>query len=540
MSIVTEPVADTSATRRSFGLALACVLVPLLALKLLFNPSPLGDLQRDDGAFYYQVARHVAEGDGLQTSVSLYHWGLEPLPHQTFSYPLWTLVLGAAGRVTDLATAAHLLPEALYFATLIALYGLARRVAEFWGNADHVLLPGGIRLNAGHMAVLLFGFNPVFFEFTSLPFAEGLTFSLAFGAFLLLSSFDDSRRPVARGVVLGVVGALAFLARSQMIGLPLSIAAALALVGWRDRTYRRAALACALASMTVMAGWVLHVFASIEHFTPAMLIDHTRVHESAALLPHLWLVKAPSILATVTGDLEGLLTAFNPASRFSYFRSFGPMAYLVPFSAVILVADRKQWGAMTPRLTTPPFALAAAVVTCGLTSLLPVHLMHAFRWGGWFFQFRHGLPLIFLLIVATPYLMNRHRMTRAIVLILLAGSVVMNGYQVARVMAARHAEPTEGQHALGKWIDDQPRVPLLLSAIAAPLGALTRGSFHWIACDDSGAQTRTYFKDLNVDYLVTLEPDRACPFFSEVKTSLHEVQSFGTADDRLTLWSFTE
>jgi hypothetical protein len=36
--------------------ALAIILLVLAALKLGFNPSPIGDLTRDDGAYYYQMA----------------------------------------------------------------------------------------------------------------------------------------------------------------------------------------------------------------------------------------------------------------------------------------------------------------------------------------------------------------------------------------------------------------------------------------------------------------------------------------------------
>ena len=51
---------------------LGVVLLGLLSLKLAFDPYPTGS-HSHDGSFYYQIARHVSEGDGFQTSVALYH-----------------------------------------------------------------------------------------------------------------------------------------------------------------------------------------------------------------------------------------------------------------------------------------------------------------------------------------------------------------------------------------------------------------------------------------------------------------------------------
>ena len=76
---------------------LAAILLSLLTQKLAFDPEPIGH-GRADGSFYYQVARHVASGDGLRTSVSLYNQGLRELPAPTTITPLWPLVLGATGR----------------------------------------------------------------------------------------------------------------------------------------------------------------------------------------------------------------------------------------------------------------------------------------------------------------------------------------------------------------------------------------------------------------------------------------------------------
>src|SRR5438093_1192372 len=72
----------------------------------------------------------VAAGHGLVTSVCLYHQGLKRLPAKTNIYPLWPLLLGGAGRVMGMTTAARLLPRLMFLVDLLLLYLLTLRVAE--------------------------------------------------------------------------------------------------------------------------------------------------------------------------------------------------------------------------------------------------------------------------------------------------------------------------------------------------------------------------------------------------------------------------
>ena len=52
------------ARRAEKALLLALFLIPLIVLKLWFDPG-LG-VVTDDGNYYYQIARNVAEGKGLR------------------------------------------------------------------------------------------------------------------------------------------------------------------------------------------------------------------------------------------------------------------------------------------------------------------------------------------------------------------------------------------------------------------------------------------------------------------------------------------
>jgi hypothetical protein len=525
-----------SGRRSGETVSLVAILLVLFGLKLAFNPSPLGNLKYDDGAYNYQIARHVAEGDGLVTSVSLDHWGLRYLPHAAVSYPFWPLLLGMAGRVIGLPRAAQLVPELFYFTTLLLLYAVGRRVAGAFGRGDEIVLGRGLRWHTGHWVVLLFGLNPLFFEFTSLPFSEGLGFTLAFGALLLVPGPRPSPRFGVRGALAGLVSALCYLTRPQALGFPAAVAVAMGLAGGRERGYRRAALAALLAAAIVVGAWGLHVFRSLDRFTPLLLADHTSVHESTALAPYLWFVETPSAWDYVTDRVHGLAFAFSPRGACSYVRSFGPAAYLVPLALVFFVADRRRWSAALASIRDPAFVPVSAVLLSGLALLLPVHNYHSFRWGGWFFQFRVGLPLILPLVVAIPYLLTRHRVMRASVILLLVVSAAMNGQRLRQLLAAPHPPPAPGLQALAQWIDERSRPPLLLSTAAAPLGALSRASVHWITCGDREAQIRTYFDHFGIEYLVTVDSEHDCPFFLDMQGALEEVRSFGEPGRRFTVW----
>src|SRR4030081_94598 len=104
-------------------IVLALLLAPLVTLHVLHAPrrGPFSN----DPSYYLQVARHVAAGDGLMSSVSLYHEGLTPLPQPFDLYPLWPLLLGGVGKVIGVIAAANVLPQIFFVLDLYLFYLLA-------------------------------------------------------------------------------------------------------------------------------------------------------------------------------------------------------------------------------------------------------------------------------------------------------------------------------------------------------------------------------------------------------------------------------
>ena len=218
----------------------ALLMTFFLVQKIDFNPTPVGH-KRSDATFYYQIAQHVEAGEGLRTSVSLYNKGLRDLPAPTTIYPAWPLLLGWCGRLVGLDRAAWLVPECLFFLDLLLLYFLANRLGRAAGNSVLLRFRGWPILDLGLLAVLVLGTNSVFFDYTSTPWTEGLAFALLFGALLALPTRLEGWL-LTRAALAGVLGGLGYLARSQLIGLPLAIAAPLAIAGIRSPRCRAAAL----------------------------------------------------------------------------------------------------------------------------------------------------------------------------------------------------------------------------------------------------------------------------------------------------------
>jgi hypothetical protein len=191
------------------------------------NLNPTSSRERyADGIYYFEIAQHVANGDGLRTSVSLYGQGLRDMPAPATVQPLWPMVLGYTGRILGMDRAAHWVPEALYFASLVLLYLLANRLGACLGARDLIRHGGTTLLDLGTLAMAIFGSNAVFSAYTSKSYTEGLGFFLLFAALLALP-VAATQRVLGRAAAAGALAGLAYLTRSQFALVPLALAVAL-------------------------------------------------------------------------------------------------------------------------------------------------------------------------------------------------------------------------------------------------------------------------------------------------------------------------
>jgi hypothetical protein len=518
-------------------------VIPLLLFaffaveKASLNPSSRNE-RLADGVYYFQIAQHVADGDGLRTSVSLRGQGLRNMPSPAAVQPLWPLVLGYAGRVLGMDRAAHLLPEVFYFGSLLLLYLLANQLGSAFGSRDLIRFHGITVLDLGALAIAIFGGNAVFSAYTSKAYTEGLAFCLLFATLLALPT-ATSRRVLARAAASGLLAGLAYLTRSQFILIPLAVAAALALVRIREPRLRGAWLASLAASAGVVIPWIIFLTRSLPTFTARVLIDFSAHRENEALLPRALTVEYDGPLDRMIDFAGSFLQAFHPTPKQAYIESFGPIAYAIPLALAVagwrLWSRRREWTVAS----APGFdaLLAFATLFAALSALAPVHVSHMGIGLEWLFGWRHGLPLILAILLALASLC-RHRTWARIALILVVAVGTLNRtWPPDRYIRLAEMMVTKEERALLNWIDQHPRPPVVLIGMGRWLAASSRAVAHVPPCD-SDAMLRKQLSALTLDYIAIHPIDRRyCRALSNVdRDELELVRSFGQPPRRITVW----
>jgi hypothetical protein len=486
------------ADRRSWLILLgliALLLVPRFAVEPTAGPFGL------DAGFYYQIARHVANGDGPATSVSLYHEGIRTLPQITRSAPLWPLLLGATAVVTGLPSAAFLLPPFLYALSLLLLYVLTERLR--W-TPDAFAGP----VRAGHIAVAIFGTNAVYFAATRDPYTEGLAFCFCFGSLAALT------RPSSRWIALaGLLAGLAFTTRIQMVCVGAGAGLALLLARrWRH------VLVFSLSAVFPVACWYAYVVARFSW--------EGRPNHDWRQTPELpgfetW-VRVNSFGEWLADRLPGNFVAFDPWSPYSYFASFGAAAALVPIALVIAA-----WKWRSVQLSVP----LAATLIAGLLSHAALVQSHAKWFLPWLFGWRHGLPYV-LLIVLSLVVVNAWttRSVRMIVGVLLVASVATGAISIVRSAAAPRLRYTDAERQLFRWADSQQPRPTLLATNPQYIAPGTRAFLHWTDCSEPASTTRVMLKHLPIDYVVVRQGETRCAFVDDLGDVLVGAGSFEGRD----------
>jgi hypothetical protein len=454
-----------------------------------------------DGSYYFQVARHVAAGDGLVTSVCLYHQGLKHLPAKTNIYPLWPLLLGGAGRLIGVTTAAQLLPRALFLIDLVLLYFLTLQInaTSFRG------------FDIGHLVVLLFGCNALFFSAASYPYTEALAFLLIFLALLMIER---------SGAAAGALASLAFLTRSQNIVFAVALFAALLIV----RRWRSAA-AFAAAFVVVLLPWVIFLATFVKPFTPSALVS---MYSETPQLPVFVQSIHPTGLAWFADRLRGLITAFNPASGVSFVHSFGLAALLVPIAAVHFVWRR-------PTVFRP---LLLATLLGGAALCFSLIFVHQRFFLEWLFGYRHGLPFILLLMLAVIELIACGGFAmRTIAVTVSMISIVTGALAIARTSIWRpHPWPPPAEAQLTSWLAQHNPNAIVLSTNAQVLSAISGANFRWAACQEEPEAIRLLLRLVRTDYVAAYDGEQQCPFLRGlVGPDLQVIAIFGQFPRRLFL-----
>jgi hypothetical protein len=222
--------------------------------------------------------------------------------------------------------------------------------------------------------------------------------------------------------------------------------------------------------------------------------------------------------------LSGVAVMFDPFSNLSFVSSFGVAAFLVPL-AVAYAIYRRRWAGG---------ALAAAVAAAGVLLCGVLLLAHNRFFMEWLFGYRHGLPFVFLLVVAMAQLNGRYIRVVASALVVVS-LVVLLPRSYAFAIEPPAAWPSRTEQDLAAWLAQHDPNAIILTTNAQPLSVVSRANFRWAACQQSPHEIERLLKLTRTDYVLVYEREQACPFATGAGALMIPVASFGTAPDRILL-----
>jgi len=484
-----------------------------------------------DAAYYYTIARYFSEGAGLRSNISLYFQGFQSFPHRVTTSPVWPATLGAMGRLFGIERVSTPLPATLYFVALVLLYFLARRLRSgIAGNRKGGIFRDDRVPDFGHVAVAVFATNVVFFRYSHVPNNEPLAFSLMFLAFLSLDRAARGHGP-SWAATAGFFAGAALLTRPQTIPLFLGIPLVLTWFGFSDRSGRRLAPAALVGALVPLVPWVIYL-ATWDALTFKTAIGLETQHETPMLEPFSQIVETETLWDFVVDRLGGLLVAFHPSSKRSYVTHFSLLAYLVPATLLYftwrLTRSRFQGVTRLPAHLVMPVTMILA----GAGMLIPVHLFHFSHANPWLFGFRHGLPLLLLILPALAYLdTHAGRLWRLGATAVLVASLFMS---VTAILTLTQRGFRTGispvEQELVQWLDRQLLRPSVVTTFPWHVGAFSRSGYHWTHCNERPATTMALLLDARADYVLVFNKDRHCNFVRGLEPRfLKQVKTFGQA-----------
>lgn len=382
-----------------------------------------------DGGYYTEVARHVRDGEGLASNVSLYHFGYDHFPFPTSVYPLWPWLLGTLARVADIELLGHWLPLGLSLLAVVAAFGFGRRLWPEELFPVHV--PG---LHAGHLFALALAVHSEFVMFTSLPYTEGLCWLLVFGFLWRVVEKGDDLGP-AWAVETGIWLGLLYLTRFQLLVAPMAALCAylvrLALGPDRPRVALHAAIAMCTVGLFV-GGWFLHIRGFVLDAGPSSLLRFDQNRANDWLSPIDVIVETSGPLDFVLDRLTGGIVAWDLISGAGYAPAFHTLHYALPAAIPFLalgawrIWHRDGSVRLLERLRRPGIAHWWLILAFAIGGMLSIHLIHKHYYGAWYFNKRQGLLSLPAFVLALAWLLRQPLpLARTIGTVLLSSTLVL-------------------------------------------------------------------------------------------------------------------
>ncbi|MEO6601633.1 MAG: hypothetical protein ABIQ16_17285 [Polyangiaceae bacterium] len=507
------------------GLCLA-----FLALRYHYRP-PLGDGL--DGAYYFQIARQVALGHGLDTSYSVFHMALAPLPQRATTYPLLPLCIGYLGRIVPLSEAAVWLPGAAYVLSIGLCYGFL-----LWVTArSQPRSPWTHRVLLCAALSAWFGLLPVYVWTSARPYTETLSNALVLGTLWCFglgttARFRAAWQRRAAFVAVGLLAGLCYLARFQLIVVPIALLLARMLA--RDRRALRDSAWLTLGAAACLA-WQAWRQLTLPNGQPYALIDFAMYRQRADVPPFVYDMQFGNRWAWFLDKLRGVLVSLDPNGIDSYLVQLSFLVLVVPLGVIVLLLRQIQrargegWRALgCAGLRRPRHAALLASVWLGVLAVAPLHTVHSLRWRSWAFAWRQGMPLVYLVIPIVIWLLSfDKRALRALVALLLGASLVVCARKTEEVLDRRVPTGQLDAYAdVARYLDEHAPTNGTLGMEHQSLAVFTAQPLYWLACWSPPAFAQVLIRDLPIDRIVLRPGELYCPSLDRIRSLLRAEQSF--------------
>lgn len=509
----------------------AALAAAFLELRAHYRP-PLGDGL--DGAYYFQIARQVAQGMGLRTTYSVFHLALWPLPQPATSYPLLPLAIGYLAHWVPLREAAVWLPGVAYVSSIVLCFGwLLWSTRRSWPQASD-----WSQLAFSSALAAYFGLIPVYVWTSARPYTEPLANLLLIAclwSFGWCSTARFPRRMLRRAAFAGVglLAGLCYLTRFQLVVVV--IAQVIARASARDRRALKDTLWLALGAAPCFL-WQASRQLSLPNAEAYALLDFAMYRQQPSVPHFVYDLQFDNRFDWFVDKLAGLRLSFNPDADESYFVQLSYCTWLVPFGLLLFglrqalrVRARGLRGVLSRlELRRPRYAALLASAWVGLLAVAPLHTVHSLHWRTWSFGWRHGMPLFYLIVPIAVWLVAfRQRVATLCVCFLLALSLVVCGRKTAEVLERRiPTRVLDGYAEVASYLSSVAPTAGTLGIEHQALGVFSAEPLYWLACWSPPEFAGTLVRELPIDRVLVRGEELRCPSLNAIRARLSLERTF--------------
>ena len=318
--------------------------------------------------------------------------------------------------------------------------------------------------------------------------------------------------------VAGAFACLAFMSRTQMIGISVTLPFVLAILGFRDRRFFLMGLVAGLAQMVLFLPWAFWVASWHPDISLSAITGMGTIRETSGL-NFSQSIYTEGLANTWNVVREGLEVAFDTEKRNSYFFSFGWAIYMVPLAFIQFIIHWSEIKGFARRFLKERNVLPLMMVLAAVLMLLPIHMEKRKFFKTWLFGWRHGLPFMLLVSVSLGFLiMRRERLAKVVSALLIAGALVCGCDNLNILFAKKYSAGLDGPEVpLVEWLDSQDPRPKVITAHAQILATQSRSYFHWNDCKVSWKHVLALFEDAGADYLLVYPRHKRCGYFKQLE-----------------------